>query len=128
MKKLGIVIWLPHPLPSQESFVTDLDTIQGIPPSKDATPPWLCQLSRTAPLTLRRLGQTRIAWFAEIHRVGVHRVRNRLLESGLLLVIDRYVHYGYARVGSLEISTVGDRNYRDIVEYCEIVDGSWIVV
>jgi hypothetical protein len=34
----------------------------------------------------------------------------------------------YARVGSLEISTVGDRNYRDIVEYCEIVDGSWIVV
>jgi hypothetical protein len=51
-----------------------------------------------------------------------------LLESGLLLVIDTYVHYGYARMGSLEISTVGDRTYRDIVEYCEIVDGSWIVV
>ena len=60
-------------------------------------------------------------------RFGVYRVRNRLLESGLLLVIGTYVHYRYARVGSSKF-TVGDRTYRDIVEYCEIVDGSWIVV
>jgi hypothetical protein len=43
-------------------------------------------------------------------------------------VIGTYVHYRYARVGSSEISTAGGWTYRDILEYCEIVDGSWVVV
>jgi hypothetical protein len=77
-----------------------------------------------SPLTLRRPGQTRIARFAEI---GVNRARNRLVQSGLL-VIGTYVHYRYVRVGSSEFLTADDWIYRDIPEYCEIVDGSWVVV
>jgi hypothetical protein len=49
------------------------------------------------------------------------------VQSGLLLVIGTYVHYRYVRVGSSGISTVGDWTYRDIQEYFEIVDGSWII-
>jgi hypothetical protein len=68
-----------------------------------------------------------MARFAEIHLVGVYRIRNRLLQSGLL-VIGKYVHYRYVRVRSSEFSTADDSTYRDIPEYCEIVDGSLIVV
>jgi hypothetical protein len=42
---------------------------------------------------------TRIARFAEI---GVYRVRNRLVQSGLL-VIGTYIHYRYVRVGPSEV-------------------------
>jgi hypothetical protein len=66
---------------------------------------------------------TRIARFAEI---GVYRVRNRLVQG--LLVIGTYIHYRYVRVGSSGISTAGDCTYRDIPEYCEIVDGSRVLV
>jgi len=59
--------------------------------------------------------------------IGVYRVRNRLVQSGLLLVIGTYVHYRYVRVGLSEISTVGVWTYRDTPEYCEIVDGSWVI-
>jgi len=74
-------------------------------------------------LDLAPAGQTRIARFAEFHQVGVYRVRDRLLQTGLL-VIGTYVQYRYVRVRSSEFSTT----YRDIPEYCEIVDGSWVEV
>jgi hypothetical protein len=45
-----------------------------------------------------------------------------------LIGIGTYVHYRYVRVRSSENSTVGDSTYRDVPEYREIVDGSWVVV
>jgi hypothetical protein len=83
-------------------FYPEVRRYYFIPPSTE-------QLRR-APFTLPRSGQTRIARFAEIHRVGVYRVRNRLLQAGLLLVIGigTYVHYSCDRVRSSENSTAGD--------------------
>jgi hypothetical protein len=56
--------------------------------------------------------------------IGVYRLWNRLVQSGLL-VIGTYVHYRYVRVGSSEISTAGGWTYRDTPEY---VDGRRVEV
>src|SRR5215218_7898984 len=120
MKKLGIVILLPHPpalarmLRHRSRYYPRNTAELGCHPS------WALSIILQSSLEVKRV-------FAPFAESGIYRVRNRSAQSGLL-VIGTYVHYRYVRVGSSGISTAGDCTYRDIPEYCEIVDGSRVLV